>query len=222
MFRLTEIVKHLVVINVLMFVGTMLMGQPSNNLSLELINLIRDDFSSWQRYTLAMFYPGSPYFRPYQLVTHMFMHADLGHLFFNMFALAMFGPHLENLWGGKRFLFFYLFTGFGSVLLHMLVRYLEIEFGASPMIGNVPSLGASGAVFGVLAGYGMKFPEHRVMLIFPPIPMKARTMVILFAALELFMGLGPFQTGVAHFAHLGGALFGLLLILYWNKYGSRL
>ena len=222
MFRLTEIVKHLLIINVLMYFATMLMGQPMDREFYALIQTGQGSLSDWGRYMLAMFYPGSEYFRPYQIITHMFMHADLGHLFFNMFALAMFGPHLENLWGAKRFFFYYFFTGIGAVILHMIVRYMEISMGAPPYVGNVPSLGASGAVFGVLLGYGMKFPEHRVMLIFPPIPMKARTMVILYAALELFLGLGPFQTGVAHFAHLGGALFGLLLILYWNKFGSRL
>ena len=151
------------------------------------------------------------------------MHADIGHLFFNMFAVFMFGPPLEDVWGPKRFLFYYLLTGFGSVLLHTLVRGVEIYwFGESVFAANVPSLGASGAVFGLLVGYGMLFPDNRIMLLFPPIPLKAKYFVLIYAGVELFMGLGNLNTGVAHYAHLGGALFGFLLILYWRKFGSRL
>jgi membrane associated rhomboid family serine protease len=223
MFRVTEVVKHLLIINVLMYLGTMLLGDPSHGTSLDLVNEKVTDFSLWGRYRLAMFFPTSDYFRPFQIVTHMFMHADIGHLFFNMFAVFMFGPPLEATWGPKRFLFYYLLTGFGSVLLHTLVRGLEIYwFGESMFAANVPSLGASGAVFGLLVGYGMLFPDNRIMLLFPPIPLKAKYFVLIYAAVELFMGLGNFNTGVAHYAHLGGALFGFLLILYWRKFGSKL
>ena len=223
MFRVTEVVKHLLIINVLMYLGTMLLGDPSHGTSLDLVNEKVTDFSLWGRYRLAMFFPTSDYFRPFQIVTHMFMHADIGHLFFNMFAVFMFGPPLEATWGPKRFLFYYLLTGFGSVLLHTLVRGLEIYwFGESMFAANVPSLGASGAVFGLLVGYGMLFPDNRIMLLFPPIPLKAKYFVLIYAAVELFMGLGNFNTGVAHYAHLGGALFGFLLILYWRKFGTRL
>ncbi|MBV6655290.1 MAG: rhomboid family intramembrane serine protease [Mameliella sp.] len=222
MFRVTEVVKHLLIINVLMFMGTMLLGDPSHGTSLDLVNEQLTDFSLWGRYRLAMFFPTSIYFQPYQIVTHMFMHADIGHLFFNMFAVFMFAPPLEDTWGPKRFLFFYLVTGFGSVLLHTLVRAIEIYWlGESVYAGNVPSLGASGAVFGLLVGYGMLFPENRIMLLFPPIPLKAKYFVLIYAGVELFMGLGNFNTGIAHYAHLGGALFGFLLILYWRKFGSR-
>lgn len=223
MFRVTEVVKHLLIINVLMYLGTMLLGDPSHGTSLDLVNERQTDFSLWGRYRLAMFFPTSEYFRPYQIVSHMFMHADIGHLFFNMFAVFMFGPPLEATWGPKRFLFFYLLTGFGSVLLHTLVRGIEIYwFGESMFAANVPSLGASGAVFGLLVGYGMLFPDNRIMLLFPPIPLKAKYFVLIYAGVELFMGLGNLNTGVAHYAHLGGALFGFLLILYWRKFGSRL
>lgn len=223
MFRVTEVVKHLLIINVLMYLGTMLLGDPSHGTSIDLVNERLTDFSLWGRYRLAMFFPTSDYFRPFQIVTHMFMHADIGHLFFNMFAVFMFGPPLEATWGAKRFLFYYLLTGFGSVLLHTLVRGLEIYwFGESMFAANVPSLGASGAVFGLLVGYGMLFPDNRIMLLFPPIPLKAKYFVLIYAAVELFMGLGNFNTGVAHYAHLGGALFGFLLILYWRKFGSKL
>jgi len=220
MFRVTDVVKHLIIINVLMFFGTLfILGDPSWSA------LERGDptLSDWGKYMLALFYPTSEFFQPYQIVTHMFMHADFTHIFFNMFALFMFGPPLEATWGPKRFLFFYLATGFGAAILHMLVRYIDLNYGgASASLAHVPSLGASGAIFGILTGYGMLFPDNRIMLIFPPIPMKAKYFVIIFAAIELFLGLGNFNTGVAHYAHLGGALFGFLIILYWRKFGSRL
>ncbi len=222
MFRVTEVVKHLLIINILMYLGSMLLGDPTGGTMSDLVNEQTTNFSEWGRYRLAMFFPTSEYFRPFQIVSHMFMHADLSHLFFNMFAVFMFGPPLEATWGPKRFLLYYLVTGFGAVLLHSLVRGLEIYMGgASPLMANVPSLGASGSVFGILVGYGMLFPDNRIMLLIPPIPLKAKYFVLIYAGVELFLGLGNFNTGVAHYAHLGGALFGFLLILYWRKYGSR-
>jgi len=197
-----------------MYFGTTLLGDPA-------INPSTGEVVDWGRYFLALFYPTSEYFRPFQLVTHMFMHANISHLFFNMFGLFMFGPPLESLWGPRRFLFYYLFTGFGAMVLHLGVKYIELNMGMMPEWAiNTPMLGASGAVFGLLAGYGMKFPNTMIMLIFPPIPMRAKYFVMLYAGVELFLGLSPFQTGVAHFAHLGGALFGFLLILYWRKFPS--
>lgn len=223
MFRVTDVVKHLIIINVLMFLGTMLLGDPSRRTMEQLLLEQNTDLSAWGRFMLAMFYPTSEFFRPFQVVTHMFMHSDLTHIFFNMFALFMFGPPLEATWGPKRFLVFYLLTGFGAAVLHAFVRYLDLTYGgAESYLVNIPSLGASGAIFGILTGYGMLFPDNKVMLLFPPIPMKAKYFVIIFAAIELFLGLGNFNTGVAHYAHLGGALFGFLIILYWRKFGSRL
>lgn len=222
--RITEVVKHLLIINVLMYFGTnIIFGDPAESTMISLINGEAGmQFSDWGRYMLAMFSPTSEYFQPFQIVTHMFMHGDVGHLFFNMFALFMFGPPLENLWGEKKFLFYYFVTGIGALVLHLIVKYIEITyFGGPGYAHNIPMLGASGAVFGLLAGYGMAFPNSTIMLLIPPIPMKAKYFVLIYAGLELFMGLGPFNTGVAHFAHLGGALFGFLLILYWRKYGSR-
>lgn len=223
MLRVTDVVKHLLAINVLVYVGTLLMGDPNSRTMLDLINEVQTDFSSWGRYMLALFFPTSEYFRPYQLITHMFMHANLTHIFFNMFAVFMFGPPLESIWGPRRFLFFYFFAGFGALALHLFVQYLQIQTGAvSPYSVNVPMLGASGAVFGLLLGFGMMFPESIIQLIFPPIPIKAKYFVLIYAGIELFLGLSGFESGVAHFAHLGGALFGFLLILYWRKFGSRL
>jgi membrane associated rhomboid family serine protease len=225
MFRLTDVVKHLLVINILMYFGTLfLLKEPGEYMMRQLISMQETDFMSWGKYILALFYPTSEYFRPYQLVTHMFMHGDLNHLFFNMFGLFMFGPSIEARMGSQKFLSYYFLTGLGAMGLHMFVSYLELQAGSvSPGTINVPMLGASGAIFGVLTAYGVLFPNNRIMLLIPPIPMKAKYMVILFAVLELFLGLGPFRAdGVAHFAHLGGALFGFLLILYWRRTGKLL
>lgn len=222
MYRVTDVVRHLLIINILMFLGTMLMGDPSDQVVNQLVYGIQNDFSQFGRYQLAMFFPTSEYFRPYQIVTHMFMHGDITHLFFNMFALFMFGPPIESLWGPRRFLFYYLFAGLGALTLHMIATYIEIaSFGGPEVRYNVPMLGASGAVFGLLAAFGTLFPNMRIMLLFPPIPMKAKYFVLIYAAIELYLGFSNFNSGIAHFAHLGGALFGFLLILYWRRFGSR-
>lgn len=218
MYQISPVVRHLLIINVLMYLGTMLMGDPESSRMLALINEQTSDFSSWGRYQLAIFFPASEFFRPYQIVTHMFMHGNLTHLFFNMFALFMFGPPVESTFGPQRFLIYYLLTGFGALFLQMLVTWIEMNYlGGSPYLANVPMVGASGAVFGLLAGYGILFPNNRIMLLFPPIPMKAKYFVMIYAGIELFLGVGRFTSGIAHFAHIGGALFGFLLILYWRR-----
>jgi len=221
MNRLTDVVKNLLIINVLMFLASMaLLGDPSPNTTYALINQDIVDFNLWGRYRLALFLPDSPYFAPYQLVTHMFMHANLTHLFFNMFALYMFGPPIEMAFGSKRFLFYYLFSGFGAMFLQLGVTYAEIRyFGAPGYLSNIPMLGASGAIFGLLAAFGYLFPNAQIMLIIPPIPMRAKYFVLLYAGAELMFGLNSMSgsSGVAHFAHVGGALFGFLLLLYWKK-----
>lgn len=220
MFRITDVVKHLLIINVLLYLGTMLLGEPAQQ---TLVALVEEEsgvsFSDWGRLRLAMFFPTSEYFQPYQIVTHMFMHANLMHLFFNMYALFLFGPPLETLFGEKRFLVFYLLTGFGALALHMLVKYWELSSGSVPEWGeNVPVLGASGAVFGILVGFGMKFPDTILQLIFPPIALKAKYFVLIYIVIELFLGLNPYSSGgVAHWAHLGGALFGFLIIKFWER-----
>ncbi len=142
-------------------------------------------------------------FYPWQLVSYMFLHADLGHLFFNLFALWMFGQSIENIWGTRRFVTYYLLTGVGAALLHLLVA-------------PNPVLGASGGVFGILLAYGMLFPNREIMLLFPPIPIKAKYLVAGYGALELINGLTASYSGVAHFAHLGGMVAGWILIRYWR------
>lgn len=206
MLRLTDVVKQLLIINGILFLIS----------KLPLYQYFPD---------LALYYPGSVSFRPYQIVTHMFMHGNLSHLFFNMFMLATFGPMLEALWGSKRFLFFYLFCGIGAILIHLLFWYIEINgldaFQHAMYLQRSGSVvGASGALFGVLVAYGMYFPNQQLMLLFPPIPIKALYLVIFSIILELVMVAQGAQTQIAHFAHLGGALFGFLIITYWRKFGK--
>ena len=167
------------------------------------------------RTALGLWYPFSDFFRPYQTVTHMFMHSNFSHLFFNMFAIFMFGPHIERVWGQKKFLFFYLFAGFGAMITHLIVWYIEVTyFGAS---SNGLVWGASGAVFGLLLAFGMLFPNTLIYLYFA-IPIKAKYFVAAYGLIELWLGLqNNAGDNVAHFAHLGGMLFGYLLIKYWRK-----
>lgn len=147
--------------------------------------------------------------KPWQLVTYMFMHGGFGHLFFNMYTLYIFGSVLERVWGTKKFLLFYFVTGIGAALVHIVVQYLTGSFALT--------VGASGAIYGILMGYAMLYPDSVLTLLFPPISLKAKWFVLIFAGIELLMGITGTQAGVAHFAHLGGLIFGLLLMLYWKK-----
>lgn len=159
---------------------------------------------------------GSPYgvggFLPWQLLTYGFMHGGFAHLLFNMLALLMFGAPIEHIWGQRRFLTFFLVCVGGAAVCQLAVGAWTMAQGAPPY----PTVGASGGVFGLLLAYGMLFPHQRVMLLIPPIPMKARTLVIVYGAITLLLGFTGWQPGVAHFAHLGGMLFGWLLIRYWR------
>jgi membrane associated rhomboid family serine protease len=211
---ITDVVKHLLAINVLAFFGSLFLGAPETSADVQ-------SFWDLGRMAFAVYYPSSDFFRPFQLVTYMFMHGDAYHLLFNMLGLYMFGSALESFWGPRKFLFYYLFAGMGGVALHLIVTFIELRMGA-PFNPFSSMLGASGAIFGLLAAYGMLFPNNVLMLLFPPIPMKAKYFVLIFAGLELFFGVSGYQSGVAHFAHLGGAVFGALLILYWRQFGSRL
>jgi membrane associated rhomboid family serine protease len=229
---LPPVIKNLLIINFLMFMGTTVFSGMG-------LNLVK-----W----LALYFPASPNFMPHQLVTHMFMHGDFGHVFFNMFALWIFGTALENLWGSKRFLIFYFVTGLGASLVHMgvhaiqyydainhltpeLMSLVEKEGYGVMMSGqaykneylnlynqmlHVPTLGASGAVFGILLAFGMTFPNQYIYLYFL-LPIKAKWFVIIYGALELYNGIMYTNDGIAHFAHLGGMLFGFFLIRYWRK-----
>ncbi len=245
------VVKNLIAINVILWLVTLLspgiLGRWSSSFDLTDI--------------LGMHYWSSEKFRLPQLITYMFMHGGFSHLFFNMFALYMFGGVIENFWGPKRFLIFYFVTGIGAALVQqvfwtieyhkvitalneaiaanssspllpfqpLLTKYFRIsgltQFNASQIIElknlflNLPvTVGASGAVFGLLLAFGWLFPDVRLMLLFFPVPIKARIFVILYGVLELFLGVANFSgDSVAHFAHLGGMLFGIVLILFWKK-----
>ena len=263
MYRISPIVKNLLIINVLLFIATFAIGTQSN------IDLTK---------YLALYYPGSDFFRPYQYVTYMFMHGGMAHIFFNMYALWLFGTAIENSWGGKRFLFYYLFTGIGAAVLHTLVNYLIYSGMASEIVAfqntpspesfrqfveahkehfnqnvydfihqwsispgntgyaatalenmhriyqtaiNIPTVGASGAVFGILLAFGMMYPNTQLMLLIPPMPIKAKWLVIGYGAIELFLAFSQPGSNIAHFAHLGGMLFGFILIRYWMVQSRR-
>lgn len=211
MGSMPPVVKNLIVINVLMYLITAITG-----------NFMYENF--------ALFYFKSPFFKPYQLVTHMFMHGGFTHILFNMYTLYIFGCVLERVWGSQKFLFYYFVTGIGAALLHMGVMYLQLrgyiaDFNAGDMFAQssiqsilvTPTVGASGAIYGLLLAYGMLFPDNIMQLIFPPVALKAKWFVIIFGALELLLGLSGRGGNVAHFAHLGGMIFGFFLILYWKK-----
>jgi membrane associated rhomboid family serine protease len=195
-FGIPEVTRNIIAINVLLFVATIYSGDTMYEY-------------------LALFNYKSNYFHGWQMITHMFMHGSFTHLLFNMFGLYMFGSRLEQMWGAKRYINFYLITGLGAALLHTLVQNYEITQGLVNI--NQPTVGASGALFGILVAFAMYWPNTQLFLMFIPVPIKAKWAVIGYAAFELFAGISGFQAGVAHFAHLGGALFGFILVQYWNK-----
>lgn len=262
---LPPVVKNLLIINGLCFLANYVLDQQFH-------------FSLNEK--LGLYYPASEKFRPFQLVTHVFMHGSLLHLFFNMFSLWMFGNVLENYWGPKRFFIYYFVTAFGAAALHIAVNGYEIHslqsaldaFNANPspdtffqlmdsrtslssnaafndfiykwqsqpdnpnyveaarQLGtqllqsklDVVTVGASGAVFGLLLAFGMLFPNTELMMLFLPIPIKAKYFVIIYGAIELYQGIANNPTdNVAHFAHLGGMLFGFFMIKYWNKHNRN-
>ena len=201
------VTRNLLYLNLIMFVAT-------------LIN------PYFMKDTFAMAFPLSTEFRWWQPLTHMFMHDGFMHIFFNMYTLVMFGMAVERSLGTKKFIWFYLITGFGAVLLHTGVEFLEVQqllnkypgISAQSIYNSIPGvLGASGAVYGVLVAFAMIYPQARLTLIFPPITLDAKWWVIIFIVIELVTGITGTGMGIAHFAHLGGALFGYLLIRYWRR-----
>ena len=196
-FRTPPVVKNLIIANTLIFLATWLLPQAA---------IIADRF-------FALHWFGSPLFHSYQYITYMFLHGGFGHLFFNMFALWMFGRTLEYELGSRRFIIYYLVCGVGAALIQMLVAWLTGELG-------IVLIGASGAVMGVLLAFGVMHPNE-VLIMFPiPVPVKAKWFVIGYAALELFYGATGRAAGIAHFAHVGGMLWGYLLLLYWKRKGA--
>lgn len=219
--NLTPVVKNLLIINVIFFIATWVL-QTSG------ISLVR-----W----LSAFYPASTLFRPWQIVTYMFMHANIGHIFSNMLGLLFMGPIVEQTFGSKRFFNYYFFTGIGALVLHFVVQAIELHQATGSFYINVntfepqsqqqfqlvqsiltePILGASGAVFGVLMAIFLFYPDLEFILFPIPIPVKVKYFVPVYVLYELFSGVMPTQgDSVAHFAHLGGALFGFILIKIWG------
>lgn len=204
MFRITPIVKHFIIINVIMFALTLL----AENFMLE---------------KFALFYFNSPFFKRYQLISYIFMHGGFMHILFNMYSLYIFGSVLESVWGGKKFFIYYMVTGIGAALFHLFITYLRIESGVlDPYLASIiPMVGASGAIYGLLLAYGVLFPNNVLTLFFPPVSLKAKYMVFVFGGLEFLLGLGGSGDGVAHFAHLGGMLFGFVILMIWKR-GNKL
>ena len=209
--RFPPATKNLILINILVFVAT----------------LVNEDF---MLRNFALFYPTSPYFHWWQLLSHMFMHGGFWHLFFNMYSLFIFGSAVERTIGTKKFLILYFISGLGAVALHFGVMNIQTAVLAAQVqkgvqgalesyaaIKGVPTVGASGAIYGLLLSYALLYPQNRLTLIFPPISLSAKTWVIIFAVIELFTGVRGVSDGVAHFAHLGGMLFAWGLIWYWKK-----
>lgn len=233
-FGLPPVVKNIILLNVLM----LLAGFAAKSVFGVELNMV-----------LGLYFPKSEHFMPLQIVTHMFMHGGFLHLFFNMYALYIFGQVLENVWGPKRFFIYYIVCGLGAALTHEAVigyEYLQLTRGMDPenlqnvlskgysmlqqgmrfsddnmynlqILLNTPTVGASGAVFGILLAFGVLFPNTQLMLLFPPIPIKAKYFVLGYGAIELYFALTQPGSNIAHAAHLGGMLFGYLLIRYWRK-----
>ena len=224
-----QVVKNIIAINLILWLATIV---TPNFFAKWGINVDLTDI-------LGMHYWASNKFSPAQLVTYMFMHGGFNHIFFNMFALYMFGGSLEQMWGPKRFLFYYLVTGVGAGIIQQMFWTVEFHSAISEInsaissftteapaliakknlfLNSLITVGASGSVFGLLLAFGWLFPEVRLMLLFFPIPIKARIFVLIYGVAELFLGVARFSgDSVAHFAHLGGMLFGAVLIFFWKK-----
>jgi membrane associated rhomboid family serine protease len=233
-FRLPPVVKNVIMINILMLLA---------------YYAVRSVFGINLNSILGLYFPKSESFKPFQILTHMFMHGGIWHLFFNMYALFIFGQVLEQVWGPKRFLLYYMVCGLGAALVHESVIAFEysklikainpenlqlvLDEGAAylnqgkvftnqtmqdlQLLLNTPTVGASGAIFGVLLAFGVLFPNTQLMLIFPPIPIKAKYFVLGYGAIELYLAFTQPGSNIAHAAHLGGMLFGYILIRYWRK-----
>ena len=198
---LPPITKNLIIINFICWLADKVLA---NNVGVDLSSI------------LGLHYVYSSYFHIWQPLTYMFMHAGFDHIFFNMFALLMFGVPLEQRWGGKRFLTYYLVTGIGAGIIQEVVWFCMYGAVNYPCV----TIGASGAVFGILLAFAWLFPDEKMFLLFVPIPIRSRVFVLLYALCELWLGVkAPAGDNVAHFAHLGGMLFGWLLILWWRHRG---
>ncbi len=220
MMNMPPVTKNLIIINVLLFLAKIV----AVRYGVDLDNI------------LGLHFFLAPDFRLYQFVTYMFMHGGFTHILFNMFAVWMFGRVMESYWGGRRFLIYYLVCGLGAGLVQEGVQYVSylvqgldgyerVNIGYAMIsmgeyLNRWTTIGASGAVYGILLAFGMSFPNERLFIFPLPVPIKAKFFVVGYAVIELLSALGNSGDGVAHFAHLGGMVFGFLLILYWRKNGG--
>jgi membrane associated rhomboid family serine protease len=239
MRNVTETVKQLIIVNILFFIGTLIVGDAAYKM-------------------LAMYFPENGSFQYWQPITHMFMHGGFMHIFFNMFALYSFGSALEHMWGSKKFLFFYISCGLGAALLHTGINYYSFNEAINTLVANgftkaeilqvlnegkvntkwetlMPAsdfqefistylgtvVGASGAIYGVIVAFAFMFPDAELALMFIPVPVKAKYFVPGLVLVDLYLGISGQSIfgggGIAHFAHVGGALFGFLIMWYWKK-----
>ena len=229
MNKLTDGIKHLIIINVILFVAP---------------QLLQLDFTNM----LALHFPENEHFGFWQYITHMFMHASFSHILFNMYGLWAFGTPLEQMWGRKKFLFFYFSAGLGAGIIYTLVNYYQFNEALETLVNsgisqnellelmnptkmyqnqdlqtmnqlyNTPAVGASGAVYGVLAAFGLYFKDAKLALIFLPIPIAAKYFIPVMIFGDLFFGMTKYSVGnIAHFAHIGGALIGFIIAYSWKK-----
>lgn len=228
------ITKNLIIINVLVWFAQQMFAQQYHVTEIIALYPIMPE----QLREILVFnnvYENYEKFQPYQIATHMFAHGPLFHIFFNMFALWMFGRVLENVWGPKRFLFFYLACGVGAAASHLAIQYFRCEQLLDTILANpnnpnissllgaaAPAVGASGAIMGIFAAFAYLFPNTELYIMFIPVPVKAKWAVIGMAAIDLFGGVASVKgDNIAHFAHLGGAITGFILVLIWNKTNRR-
>ena len=229
------IVKNLIIINVLVFVAQITLTQFDVTGKIQLYPIMPEQLREILEQSKHPLYSEGQGFKPYQIATHMFAHSPslIFHILFNMFALWMFGRVLENVWGGKRFLLFYLLCGLGAAAVHLAMQYFRCEqllqaiINEDPNVGNLigaaaPALGASGAIMGIFVAFAYLFPNTELFIMFIPFPIKAKWAVLGLAAIDLFGGFGNFAgDNIAHFAHLGGAVTGFIIVLIWNKTGRK-
>lgn len=203
MMPITPIVKHMLILNVIVFLAIQLLPENIGQM-------------------LPFYSPATGYFRPFQIISYMFTHFDFGHIFFNMLSLWFMGPTVEMALGSKRFFGLYMISGLVGLAAHFVVWYLPYLIGDTSVAPLFSVLGASGAVFGVTIAFATLFPHRELMLLFPPIPIKAWIMALILVGLGLYQGLTGTGGNVAHFAHLGGALAGFILAQHWKRGGRFL
>jgi membrane associated rhomboid family serine protease len=214
--RITPVVKNLLLVNVaIFFLSSVLRGVQVDNI-----------FAFYNPFLPNAETFLSPLFKPWQIISYMFLHGSLGHLFSNMFGLFIFGPILETYMGSKRFFWYYILTGVGAALIYSGINYYELSqmvVDSDAYLSEVttPMVGASGAIFGILAAFGFIFPNLEMMLLFFPFPIKAKYFVTMYGLYELFQGAAGYQTGVAHFAHVGGLVAGVILLKFF-KFEQRI